>query len=127
MALELGFPSEGEAGTEAHPPLDRDHRARQRLGEESWIQGRMMLGHVPDDDATSTRCAPIENMGKVLAVTESIIDEIEALCPGAFALPDSNVVTLGRKAKVVGPRQSPASKIGTGLPSGPFGGGRTGR
>jgi hypothetical protein len=37
-------------------------------------------------------------MGKVLAVTESIIDEIEALTPGAFALPGGKVVTLGRQA-----------------------------
>ncbi|WP_230558648.1 hypothetical protein [Sphingomonas segetis] len=40
----------------------------------------------------------MENMGAALAATESIIDEIEALCPGAFALPNSNVVTIGRKA-----------------------------
>jgi hypothetical protein len=97
MALELGLPSEGEAGQK----LIRRSIAtigRQRLGEESWIQGRMMLGHVPATTSDIYALRAVENMGKVLAVTESIIDEIEALCPGAFALPDSNVVTLGRKA-----------------------------
>jgi hypothetical protein len=97
MALELGLPNEGEAGQKL---IRRSMAtiARQRLGEESWIQGRIMLGHVPETTSDVYALRAVENMGKVLAVTESIIDEIEALCPGAFALPDSNVVTLGRKA-----------------------------
>jgi hypothetical protein len=53
---------------------------------------------VPDTTSDIYALRAMENMGKALAVTESIIDEIEALCPGAFALPGSNVVTLGRKA-----------------------------
>jgi hypothetical protein len=96
MALELGLPAEGEAGTKL---IRRSVStiARARLGEEHWIQGRIMLGHVQPTTSDIYALRAMENMGKVLAVTESIIDEIEALCPGAFALPDSNVVTLGRK------------------------------
>jgi hypothetical protein len=97
MAAELELPEEGEAGQKL---IRRSMStiARQRLGEESWIQGRIMLGHVPETTSDIYALRAMENMGKVLAVTEGIIDEIEGLVPGAFALPGGKVVTLGRKA-----------------------------
>lgn len=97
MAAELKLPDEGEAGLKL---IRRSMAtiARARLGEESWIQGRMWLGHVPATTSDIYALRAPENMGKALTVTETIIDELEALTPGAFALPGGKVVTLGRKA-----------------------------
>lgn len=97
MAAELELPDEGEAGQKL---IRRSMMtlARGMLGEEHWIQGRIMAGHVSPNTSDLYALRAMENMGRALAATETIIDEIEALCPGAFALPDSNVVTLGRKA-----------------------------
>ena len=64
--------------------------ARVRLGEEHWIQGRIMAGHVSDTTSDIYALRAMENMGKVLAVTEAIIDEIETLAPGAFILPEKD-------------------------------------
>ncbi len=66
--------------------------ARTRLGERDWIEGQIMLGHKPHS-STSDVYAPFEPgyLGAALRVTEEIIDEIEALCPGAFAYGDTGV------------------------------------
>lgn len=58
--------------------------ARRRLGEEHWAQGEKMLGH--RKVSTSDVYALLEpgQFGRALAVTEAVIDEIEALAPGAF-------------------------------------------
>ena len=58
--------------------------ARSRLGEADWIQGRMMLGHVKSSTSDFYAIPNPAHLGKALAVTEQIIDEIEALAPGAF-------------------------------------------
>lgn len=87
MSRELGLPKRGQAG----PKLIRRSMmtlARLRLGEEHWIQGRIMAGHVADTTSDIYALRAMENMGKALAATEGIIDEIEALAPGAFALPN---------------------------------------
>ena len=49
-----------------------------------------MAGHVSDTTSDIYALRAMENMGKVLAVTEAIIDEIETLAPGAFILPEKD-------------------------------------
>jgi hypothetical protein len=58
--------------------------ARKRLGEEHWAQGRMMAGHVPTTVSDIYALPEPANLGRALAVTQSIIDEIGKLTPGAF-------------------------------------------
>lgn len=86
MAEELGLPKQGQAGSKL---IRRSMMtlARVRLGEEHWIQGRTVAGHVPDTTSDIYALRAMENMGRALAVTEEIIEEIEALAPGAFTLP----------------------------------------
>lgn len=83
MSEALGLPADGESGMKL---IRRSisHMARKRLGEESWVQGRMFLGH--HKPTTSDLYALLDpvNLGRALAVTEAIIDEIEAKAPGAF-------------------------------------------
>lgn len=86
MQAELGIPFDGQGGMKL---IRRSVMtlARKRLGEEHWVQGRMMAGHVPMTVSDSYALPDPANLGRVLAVTKSIIDEIEALVPGAFAMP----------------------------------------
>jgi integrase len=96
MAAELGLPDEGEAGTK----LIRRSMAkllRDRGVDREEVE--MMLGHRRMDSTTEIY-APFDPsyLGGAVAAIEDIIGEITALVPNAFALPDSNVVTLGRKA-----------------------------
>ena len=83
MADAVGLPGEGQAGTKV---IRRSMATlgRRLLGEESWVQGEIMLGH--HKPATSDIYAVLEpgNLGKVLAATESVIDRIDKLAPGAF-------------------------------------------
>jgi hypothetical protein len=58
--------------------------ARKRLGEENWIQGRIMLGHVQPTTSDIYAVSDPAHLGRALEVTTSIIAEIEALAPGAF-------------------------------------------
>lgn len=83
MARKLKLPGGGEAGAKL---VRRSVMtiARKRLGEEHWIQGRMMAGHVPQNVSDLYALLDPANLGRVLAVTEGIIDEIEQACPGAF-------------------------------------------
>ncbi len=85
MTDELGLPKIGQSGSKL---IRRSMMtlARARLGEEHWIQGRIMAGHVSDTISDIYALRAMENMGKVLAVTEQIIAEIEVLAPGAFSL-----------------------------------------
>jgi len=85
MAAELKLPGEGEAGMKL---IRRSIMtiARKRLGEEHWIQGKMFAGHVPMEISDIYALPDPANLGRALAVTEGIIDEIEKLCPGAFYL-----------------------------------------
>ena len=92
--------------------------ARDRLGEEHWVQGRVWAGHVPPTTSDIYALRAMENLGKALTVTESIIDEIEALRPGACALPDSKVVTLGRTAGFVRRITGVTPEIATGCDQG---------
>lgn len=58
---------------------------RQRLGEEYWAQGRMMLGHEKHDVSDLYALPDPHNIGRAKKVTEDVISEIEQICPGAFA------------------------------------------
>ncbi|KQX18367.1 MULTISPECIES: hypothetical protein [unclassified Sphingomonas] len=83
MRAELGLPGDREAG----PKLIRRSIStivRRRIGEERWRQGEMMLGHVKSSISDIYAIPDPANLGLALAATESIIDEIEKLTPGAF-------------------------------------------
>lgn len=83
MAASLNLPSDGQAGEK----LIRRSMAtlvRQRIGEERWRQGEMMLGHVKASVSDIYAIPDAANLGLALAATESIIAEIESLVPGAF-------------------------------------------
>ena len=81
---ELGLPEErGEVGWK----LIRRSMAtivRMRIGEANWRQGEMMLGHVKHSISDIYAIPDPANLGLALAATEAIIDEIEAICPGAY-------------------------------------------
>lgn len=83
MRKALGMPEGGEAG----PKLIRRSMstlARKRIGEANWVQGQMMLGHVKFSVSDIYALPDPANLGLALAATESIIDEIDQLAPGAF-------------------------------------------
>jgi hypothetical protein len=100
MQRELGIPFDGEGGMKL---IRRSMMtlARKRLGEEHWIQGRMMAGHVPMTVSDIYALPDPANLGRALAVTEAIIEEIDQLTPGAFyrtfAATEGNVVSLKGK------------------------------
>ena len=83
MAADLGLPGNGASGMRL---IRRSVStiARKRLGEEHWIQGRIMLGHVQPTTSDIYAIADPSHLGRVLDVTARIIDEIEAITPGAF-------------------------------------------
>lgn len=83
MQASLAIPFEGMGGMKL---IRRSVMtlARKRLGEEHWVQGRMMAGHVPMNVSDVYALPDRSNLGRALAATESIIAEIEALTPGAF-------------------------------------------
>lgn len=83
MAKDLKLPVAGESGLKL---IRRSMMtlARKRLGEEHWVQGRMMAGHVKVTVSDLYALPDPANLGRALVVTEAIIDEIEALAPGAF-------------------------------------------
>jgi hypothetical protein len=83
MAAALKLPREGEAGEKL---IRRSIAtlARRRIGEAQWRQGEMMLGHVKTSVSDIYALPDPANLGLALAATEAIIDEIEALAPGAF-------------------------------------------
>lgn len=58
--------------------------ARKRLGEENWIQGRIMPGHVQPTTSDIYAVSDPAHLGRALAVTTALIMEIETLAPGAF-------------------------------------------
>jgi len=99
MQAKLGIPFEGQGGMKL---IRRSVMtlARKRLGEEHWIQGRMMAGHVPMTVSDIYALPDPANLGLALAVTSAIIDEIDQLAPGAFyrtfTAPSLNVIGLKR-------------------------------
>lgn len=85
MQGELGLPRDRETGLKL---IRRSmaNIARRRIGEERWTQGEMMLGHRKASTSDLYALFDPANLGRALAVTEEIIDEIEALCSGAFTV-----------------------------------------
>lgn len=84
MRTAVGLPSQhGEAGIKL---IRRSMAtlARRRIGEANWRQGEMMLGHVKAATSDIYALPDPANLGLALAATESIIDDIEILAPGAF-------------------------------------------
>ena len=83
MEADLGLPGEGQSGMKL---IRRSMMtlARKRLGEEHWVQGRMMAGHVPVTVSDIYALPDPANLGRALAVTQAIIDEIDQLAPNAF-------------------------------------------
>jgi len=89
MRKEIGLPSKrGEAGWKL---IRRSVStlARRRIGEEHWRQGEIMLGHVRASTSDIYALRDPANLGRALAATESIIDDICALVPGAFHRTDT--------------------------------------
>lgn len=87
MQDALSLPRDRETGLKLIR-RSMSHIARARLGERDWIEGQIMLGH--RKTSTSDTYAPFEvgYLARALEVTDAIIEEIEALCPGAFGTPD---------------------------------------
>ena len=83
MQAELGIPFEGQGGMKL-VRRSVSTLARKRLGEEHWVQGRMMLGHVPVSVSDLYALPDPANLGRALSVTQTIIEDIEELAPGAF-------------------------------------------
>lgn len=87
MRAAIGLPADrGQAGAK----LIRRSMAtlvRKRIGEANWRQGEMMLGHVKASISDIYAIPDPANLGLALAATAAIIDEIEALVPGAYGTP----------------------------------------
>lgn len=92
MAKSLGLPGHGEAG-EKLIRRSMSTIVRKRIGEERWRQGEMFLGHVKASISDIYAIPDAANLGLALEATEQVIDEIEALAPGAFTavLPQKQV------------------------------------
>jgi len=89
MLKEIGLPSKrGEAGWKL---IRRSIStiARRRIGEEHWRQGEIMLRHVHASTSDIYALRDPANLGRAPATTESIIDDICALVPGAFHRTDT--------------------------------------
>lgn len=83
MRKHLGLPGGREAG-EKLIRRSMATLARKRMGEANWPQGEMMLGHRKARVSDIYALPDPANLGLALSVTEEIIDEIEALVPGAY-------------------------------------------
>ena len=94
MLDDLKLPREGETGLK----LIRRSMAtlgRKKLGEEHWVQGERMLGHRKASTSDVYALQEPGQLGRALAATTEIINEIEALAPGAF-YPSANIVPLAK-------------------------------
>jgi len=65
--------------------------ARKRLGEEHWVQGQRMLGHMKPSTSDVYALFETGQLGRALAVTDAIIADIEKLAPGAFHRSDTGL------------------------------------
>lgn len=97
MLDHLGLPRDRETGLKL---IRRSVStiARNRMGEERWRQGELMLGHAKTSISDLYALFDPANLGIALEATTWIIDQIEALCPGAFtgAAPELKLVAGGR-------------------------------
>ncbi|WP_068093097.1 hypothetical protein [Novosphingobium rosa] len=83
MRQHLGLPSNSEAGMKL-VRRSVSTIARLDIGEEYWVQGEIMLGHQKSTISDIYAIRDPANLGRALAATERIIDEIEKRVPGAF-------------------------------------------
>jgi integrase len=84
MERVLGLPGQGQSGMKC---IRRSVAtlARPLIGERDWdSQGQMMLGHRPQSTSDIYALANPAHFGIALKVTQTIIDEIDQLAPGAF-------------------------------------------
>jgi hypothetical protein len=83
MEATLGLPGNGESGMKL---IRRSvaHLARPLIGERDWIQGEAMLGHRKPSTSDVYALPDPAHLGVALAATQTVIDQIEKLCPGAF-------------------------------------------
>ena len=90
MLDELGLPRQGETGMKL---IRRSMAtlARKRLGEERWVQGEIMLGHRKASTSDVFALFEPSQLGRALAVTKDIIDEIDKMAPGAFHRSDAGL------------------------------------
>lgn len=100
MQTALKLPGEGQAG----PKLVRRsmaHLVRQRIDRRDVPELSMFLGH-RESSATTDLYAPFdpEYLSRARSGIEAVIDEIEALVPGAFHRSDTaerrKVISIGR-------------------------------
>ncbi|WP_143704532.1 phage integrase SAM-like domain-containing protein [Porphyrobacter sp. TH134] len=92
MQDELCLPRDRETG----PKLIRRSMAnlvRPMLGETQWPQGKLMMGHQKGDISDLYAPARPDYMGLAMRATEEIIDQIEALAPGAFTGASPEITT----------------------------------
>lgn len=83
MRAHLGLPKGRQAG-EKLIRRSMSTICRKRIGEANWQQGEMMLGHRKASISDIYAIPDPANLGLALAATEAVIDEIEALVPGAY-------------------------------------------
>lgn len=89
MRAAIGLPDErGEAG-EKLIRRSMSTLVRRMIGEAQFRQVEMMLGHVKSGVSDIYALRDPANLGLALSATESIIDQIETLCPGAFYRTDT--------------------------------------
>ena len=83
MEAGLGMPRAGQSGMKL---IRRSVAtiARKQLGEDHWIQGSMMLGHVQPTTSDIYAVADPSHLGRAMAATTAIIEAIERKAPGAF-------------------------------------------
>lgn len=83
MEKALGLPGEGQSGMKL---IRRSMAtlARRQLGEEHWVQGRIMLGHVQPTTSDTYAVRDRAHLGRVLDVTTAIVEELERRVPGSF-------------------------------------------
>lgn len=93
MRKDIGLPK-GVAGGSKLIRRSMATVARKRIGETDWIQGRMMLGHVKASTSDIYALPDPVHLGKVLAVTEAIIDEIESRVYRSFTANSSSILSL---------------------------------
>lgn len=88
MLDALALPRDGETGLKL---IRRSMAtlARKRLGEEHWVQGEIMLGHRKTSSSDIYALFEPSMLGRAVAVTDGIIEEIEKLAPGAFHRKDT--------------------------------------
>lgn len=83
MRISLNLPSNREYGWKL-PRRSMASLVRDRIGEANYSQVKRFMGHAAADVTDIYALAKPEQLGIALAEIEKIIDEIEALAPGAY-------------------------------------------